>query len=324
MPKAARCPYTCTLDILVVLRSTASGVVVPEERHRCTLLLLLLLWSLPLWWVGVAVHNKLARVAALAPASHSRFCAKGSNHVGKELGLTCWLCAGRITVIIKVGIVDPLGIGNPNRGKLRISTLILAFIALGASAFEKLFRFKITITLTFYVRVEFWAFTWSTIWSWEKSITLFVFEFEPEPFLQLADIKPDGTLYVMVGRAKYFAGNWPSVTVTVAHVKGEVSPSPPRVKLLVSHHFRFLHVPCRCCAPVCPARADFHFAASPWLAGFLPFHRPAPKAFPLVWRQAGTLPRAQAAKPLRVPRRLSRWVHPFETADRLAVAHRAV
>ena len=42
---------------------------------------------------------------------------------------------GKIEVKIEVGLVDPLGIGNPDRGKLRISTIMLAFAAKGAAAF---------------------------------------------------------------------------------------------------------------------------------------------------------------------------------------------
>ena len=144
---------------------------------------------------------------------------------------------GRITVIIDIGLVDPLGIGNPDRGKLRISTIALAFAARGAAAFMDMFRIRLRIILTLTIKIEIWFFGWSTVWKWSKSITVFDEVFEPEPFLQLADITDDGTLYVRIDRANNFVGSLSTVDVTVAHVSGEGGAESISIAVKTSYAF---------------------------------------------------------------------------------------
>ena len=130
--------------------------------------------------------------------------------------------SGRITAIIDIGLVDPLGIGNPDRGKLRISTIALAFAVRGLAAFMDLFRIRLRLILTLSVKVEVLALIkYVTVWEYSKSFTLLDKTFEPEAFLQLAEITNDGALYIMVNRASGFAGSLDTVDITVAHVAGE-------------------------------------------------------------------------------------------------------
>ena len=128
---------------------------------------------------------------------------------------------GRITVIIDIGLVDPLGIGNPDRGKLRLSTILLAFAAKGAGAFFELFRFRIRIILKLYAQLIIGlGFLSTTIELFDVSITLFDKTFEPEPFLQLADVV-NGAMYIRTDRAANFVGGGSQVDVSVVHVSGE-------------------------------------------------------------------------------------------------------
>ena len=114
---------------------------------------------------------------------------------------------------------------------------VQAFIALGGEAFLKLFRVRVQIIFTLTVKIEIWILEWFTAWKWSHSITLYDETFEPEAFLQLAEIKSDGTLYVMIERASYFAGTFPSVDVTVAHVAGEAGAESVSIAVLTSYSF---------------------------------------------------------------------------------------